>query len=554
MIIRKIDFVTAATIWKKHLWPNRIDNIKPTNNIKYMGGRDSRIHKQDVVFFAAFHDDKIVGINSGFSTLHGGFRSRGLWTDPEHRLKGIGKALLLKTIEHAKTQNNDYIWSMPRESALHVYTSVGFKQTSEFFDKGIEFGPNCFVRLDLKNNSFCPLPFIHLSTLPTGQTRLCCKTVNCHIPNGNLNDTTIQDIWNNEYYRTVRQQMLVGEYPKDCKVCYNEDAVGKRSMRIKELEIWENSSTLKKALDSENNGYLETDPVYLDLRMGNLCNLKCRTCDPVSSSQIQKEVAMLDSSPLFFRQKIIDAEQMKPWWKNTLFKKSIESLLSSAELIWLSGGEPTLVPEGNALIQQCIDAGIAKDIVLRLVVNLTNVTDQFIERYEQFKQANFHCSLDAIGDANHYLRYPSNFAELEKNLRKIVNSKSNLVCLICTISLMNIYRLPDLINWLDNFNKTSPNRVRLNINPLNEPEIFHPRILDDDTKHMITERLTSYRTNDKNTRELRSLLNMMNTESNNSVSLRRDFRQYIDSVDNVRKQCFVEVFPELEKFYKQCNG
>jgi len=552
MNIQNIDFDTVVGVWREKLWPGRKDDIKATNNIKYLGGRDSAIHEQQAVFFGAYVAGDLVGVNSGFGTLNGGFRSRGLWVDPAQRSKGIAKALLTATTEHARKQGFSYVWSMPRQSALSAYTSAGFKQTSDFFDEGVEFGPNCFVRLDLVNNSFCPLPFIHVSTLPSGETRLCCKAVDNHIPEGNLNDTTIQDIWNSEYYTAVRTQMLKGEYPEACKVCYDEDAVGKRSMRVKEMEIWKDSPALQSALSSEHNGVLETDPVYLDLRMGNLCNLKCRTCDPVSSSQIHREGKQLEESPVFFRQKMTDADKIKPWWETEQFKNSLEDLLPTTELIWLSGGEPTLVPEGKKLIQDCIDKGYAQDITLRLVVNLTNISDDFVNCYEQFREANFHCSIDAIGDANDYLRYPSKFELLERNLRKIVNSQSDLVCLICTVSLMNIGRLPEIIDWLDHFNETSPNRVRLNINPLNEPDIFHPAILDDETKREITEKLSSYKTNEKTTRELHSLIEMMNKPRDKPTQLRKDFKKYIDSVDSIRSQKFIEVFPELARFYESC--
>lgn len=403
------------------------------------------------------------------------------------------------------------------------------------------------------NDNFCPLPFIHLSTLPSGQTRLCCKAVNNHVPNGNLNDTTVEEVWNGEYYKSIRTQMLNGEYPEACTVCYKEDAAGKRSMRVKESEIWNNSDSLRLALENEKDGKLETDPVYLDLRMGNLCNLKCRTCDSVSSSQIHKETKEIETLPVFFKQKIDIANNSGSWWEKSTFTKSLERLLPTTELIWLSGGEPTLVEEGNKLIQDCIDKGHASDIILRLVVNLTNVTDQFIYNYEQFKEANFHCSIDAVGEANDYLRHPSKFDTLETNLKKITRSNSNLVCLICTVSLMNIFRLPELIDWLDDFNKTSPNRVRLNINPLNEPFLFHPNILDEETKAKITEKLLAYNTNEKNTAEIKSLLDIMNTENIQASKFRKDFRNYIDTLDKIRNQKFTDVFPELTKFYEVCN-
>ena len=176
-----------------------------------------------------------------------------------------------------------------------------------------------------------------------------------------------------------------------------------------------------------------------------------------------------------------------------------------------------------------------------------------MNRYEQFREANFHCSIDAIGAANDYLRYPSKFEVVENNLRRIVNSKSNLVCMICTVSLMNISRLPEIIDWLDLFNKTASNKVRLNINPLNKPDIFHPAILDEETKKDITEKLLSFKTNEKNTSEIQSLIKIMNRYTADLNQLRKDFRKYIDSVDFIRSQKFTEVFPELVRFYEICN-
>jgi len=149
MIIKEINFETIVEIWREKLWPNRKEPIKPTNNIAYLGGRNSKINEQTPVFFAAYKDNTIVGVNSGFSTLDGGFRSRGIWVTPSCRNERIGNALLTSVIEYAKVCNNDYVWSMPRQSALPCYLSAGFIQTSKFFDQGVEFGPNCFVRLDL---------------------------------------------------------------------------------------------------------------------------------------------------------------------------------------------------------------------------------------------------------------------------------------------------------------------------------------------------------------------------------------------------------------------
>lgn len=409
------------------------------------------------------------------------------------------------------------------------------------------------------NNSFCPLPWIHLSSLPDGSTRLCCKAVDNRIvdDNGNkmnLGEDTIDNIWNSKYYQQIRRDMVENKFPEACQVCYKEDAVGKRSMRVKELEIWNNSNTLNTALDNTNDGIVSVLPTYLDLRMGNLCNLKCRTCDPVSSSQIHKEGKSITDAPNFFKSSMSTADTMVQWWSTITFKQSLQRLLPTTELVWLSGGEPTLVDEGHALIQRLIDTDRAKDTKLRYVINLTNLTEKFINQFEQFKSVDFHCSIDGINDVNYYMRYPSDFGTLEKNLSRLTETNANLICLIHTVSNLNIYRVPDVIDWLEDFNKDKSNKVKLNLNPVNKPDLFHPSILDDHTKQIVYNKLTNYKTNQKNTKELQSLCNIMMQENTHKNYLQKSFYKYITAVDKLRGQNILDYLPELDVFLGVCKN
>ena len=310
------------------------------------------------------------------------------------------------------------------------------------------------------------MPWIHLSSLPDGSTRLCCKAVDNRVTDNagnkmNLGKDSIDDIWNSDYYQQIRRDMIENKFPEACQVCYKEDAAGKRSMRVKELEIWNDSNTLNTALENTDNGKVAVLPTYLDLRMGNLCNLKCRTCDPVSSSQIHKEGKSIAGAPTFFESSMSIADTMEEWWSTATFKQALQRLLPTTELVWLSGGEPTLVDEGQALIQRLIDTDRAKDTKLRYVINLTNLTEKFISRFEQFKSVDFHCSIDGINDVNYYMRYPSDFSTLEKNLTRLTETNANLICLIHTVSNLNIHRVPDVIDWLEDFNKDKTNKVKL---------------------------------------------------------------------------------------------
>lgn len=528
-MISEIDFETIRGIWKEKLWPTRTSKIKPVSWGLYLKGFSDKIENETPVFLAYIKDGKILGVNSGYKTQTS-FRSRGLWVDPSARGKGIGKKLLEATILKAKEAGSIYVWTMPRKESLFCYESLGFEKTSDFFET--ESGTNCYAKLDIVERNYCPLPFIMLSTLPSGQTRLCCKAVNNHVPDGNLNDKSVDEIWNGDYYKNVRNQMTNGEYPSQCEVCYKEDKLGKRSMRLKELEIWGKQEKAK-------------DPYYLDLRMGNLCNLQCRTCDSASSSQIHKEAKQLDYIPTFFRQKSIEADSMKPWWE----KEDIKKLLPTAKLLWMSGGEPTLVKAGKEFIDYCIEKDYAKDIKLRYVINLTNLTEEFISKFEHFKSVDFHCSIDGLYEVNDYLRYPSDFKTVATNLNRLQKTKAKLIMIIYTASIFNIYRTPDIIEWLEMFD-----RVSININPLNEPFMYHPNILDDKTKDKIRRELIAFETTPKLKNEIQALVRLMDTNIENKDKYRKEFALFVDEQDKKRNQNFCDTFPELKTFYEICKN
>lgn len=136
-------------IWRDRLWPNRVSPIEPASAIKYLGGIDMDNTLHQPCLFGMEVDDTIVGVNSVIECADGGYRSRGLWVNPDYRKQQIAKKLLEHAIDIARSNSAYYIWSMPRQSAWPAYRSAGFIQSSDWFDKDVEFGPNCFVRKDL---------------------------------------------------------------------------------------------------------------------------------------------------------------------------------------------------------------------------------------------------------------------------------------------------------------------------------------------------------------------------------------------------------------------
>ena len=80
----------------------------------------------------------------------------------------------------------------------------------------------------------------------------------------------------------------------------------------------------------------------------------------------------------------------------------------------------------------------------------SNITtnDEIIELWKQFKKVKVGFSIDAVGDRNYYIRYPSDWATIEKNLHKLDNTSSRIqVNIAFALQILNIKHVPDFIKW-----------------------------------------------------------------------------------------------------------
>jgi len=144
--LKTIQFADIKDVWDSKLWPNRRTPIKPMSSMQYLEGFDMEIYnKYKPTFFGAYNGDLLVGVNSGHRTKENLYRSRGIWIDPSYRGQGISKMLFGAVDSQARDEGCTAIWSLPRKNALKAYESFGYVKQGEFFDEGMEFGPNCYV-------------------------------------------------------------------------------------------------------------------------------------------------------------------------------------------------------------------------------------------------------------------------------------------------------------------------------------------------------------------------------------------------------------------------
>lgn len=131
-MIKKIKFEEISPIWRNNLWPNRKSKIEPNSAMGFLSGYDMYNMNTIPTFFGYYLFGKLIGVNSGHMCNGSQYRSRGLYVFESYRGLGLGRELLLATIEQAKLENANMIWSYPRKTSWKTYESVGFKLTTDW--------------------------------------------------------------------------------------------------------------------------------------------------------------------------------------------------------------------------------------------------------------------------------------------------------------------------------------------------------------------------------------------------------------------------------------
>jgi len=131
-MIVEITWEQIHDIWRNKLWPDRVSPIQKNSAMCFLQGHNMYNSSTLSSFFGYNINDIIVGVNSGHGTDNG-YRSRGLWVNPEYRGLGIGQQLLLATIKQAVNENYNMIWSVPRYTSWNTYKNFGFELASDWF-------------------------------------------------------------------------------------------------------------------------------------------------------------------------------------------------------------------------------------------------------------------------------------------------------------------------------------------------------------------------------------------------------------------------------------
>jgi len=299
--------------------------------------------------------------------------------------------------------------------------------------------------------SFCALPFMHLATHPNGCVGLCCEMDTMQgqalsqqdLRPSNLEIDSIESVMNSKNFNQYRLQIANGQWPDPCHVCKNKEQQGKISKRIKENARYANTEQKQQQLLDriDATGKLNhIDFEFIELRLGNTCNLACVTCNPVSSSRWISDAKKISLELPWF-ENIYTGQHT--WQDSPEFFIELAKHSKSIKQIYINGGEPTLISAHFKLLQSFIDNDTAKNISLHYSINCTQMPDELLTLWKKFKHVLVSCSIDEIGDRNDYIRYPSKWADIVYTMNKLYTLKGTNIELSITqtVSAFNVLRL-----------------------------------------------------------------------------------------------------------------
>jgi MoaA/NifB/PqqE/SkfB family radical SAM enzyme len=397
--------------------------------------------------------------------------------------------------------------------------------------------------MNIPHDKFCVLPWVSVEASPIGTVRPCCladeEIVDDDGKKFELVSADFTDIQNSKYMRKLREDFLAKKQPQTCRKCWNEERAGRTSKRMHTLDRL-------KHIVHDSSWTADAKPLlFLDLKLGNICNLKCRICGSWSSSQFATEE--LNDMPLETDRKSTFPYRMlrSGAWprENEHFWQQIESVVDQIRYIEFTGGEPFMIREHFQLLRSIVDRGIAGNVEIHYNTNGTVFPEEAEEIWKHFKTVEIAFSIDDINDRFEYQRSNASWSEVCANLDRFRDLKeihSNIVLQICTtINIFNVRYLDDVARWIDH-NRESFNFVYWNM--MHDAWYFSIATLPDTVKQSIAEHLHSadipvaYRK--EIDRAIEFMMNGASTDGNMT-------RMKIHDLDRKRNQNLATVAPEL---------
>ena len=413
---------------------------------------------------------------------------------------------------------------------------------------------------DTHNKNFCIAPWVHIHAWANGDVLPCCVSRHSdELKLGNLQDTSLADIYNSENTKALRLNMLDNKPSAHCARCYNDERFGFNSLRNKlNHDYLENNRDLVEMTTAE--GIVPAEEmriVYWDMRFSNLCNMKCRSCNTVSSSKWYDDELKL-SKITGFSPPVDKFKKIRNDFSTLL--EEIKPQVSNVEEIYFAGGEPLIMDEQWELLDEFI-AQDKFDVRLKYQTNMSVLKYKdrdIISIWKQFPNLNIAMSLDASHGLGEYMRPGATWDTIESNIRKIKQEVPHAILQISpTVSAYNVTEIVKFYKYV--VDNEFIEKWYFSLNLLEMPAYYHISILPASilqaTKQDILELMSTFTTPDMSNvkSQFQSLVNAIDGPSNYNTGDWYKFCKVTTALDTMRNESVLEHLPWLQSYMKDYN-
>ena len=424
-------------------------------------------------------------------------------------------------------------------------------------------------KIKYKKGFYCPAPFMHTTAnVSKNSIKMCCEgrytrsqlsEKSSGIP---ANKRLKEFFYNDKQLLEIRENLLKGEEPLECHVCGDRERNGWSSDRLDYLRKYDHITPDLKY----GNRYKQ--PLALDIRPGNVCNLKCRMCDPGNSTEIYKELELHPELYQYYMGR--PSEKIASNMDIINFLSDIDfTLIESLNIL---GGEPTVDPDTIAFLEKLIEEGNT-NLKLHITSNCTNFNKNW-QLFKQFNKLYVCASLDGVGKTYDYIRTNAKWDLVLQNIKQLY-TLPNLMHLSINM-VVQMYNIFDVKDWGRFFYTIRKNwkNVDKSVGPAyiqacEEPPHFHPAILFEEDKKFIIkeindlikeENIKDEEFIEKTLTPVQTCLNdpiwnsfdpdVFSTIKPNSVEeLRHHFKKHTKMQDKIRNTSAVEsLHPRIKKY------
>lgn len=416
------------------------------------------------------------------------------------------------------------------------------------------------------SKTICNYPFRHLYIDTNSHHKICCMPDEYiekpdRYRHFNMKDGLLKP-WNSEYMKDIRLKMMNGQKHSACSKCYMLEESGVKSLRT--LAGLNDIEKYKKSLNPD--GSMKTLPETIELHFGNVCNLKCRMCSHFFSHMLGKELLEIKDKDIHMFKWIQNQggnvnnwstgnlSEVYDWFKDkTVLKNTFEEISDHVKKIHAIGGEPTIIPEFWQLFQFLSEKNTIGQKELMLTTNGTNTNKNIVNYFSKLKSVGVMVSIDGLDQRNRYIRYPSDWSTIIKNLEvykeiKIKSGSAMNYWVGLTPQILNIDHITDTIIFFESRGHScSLNPIVVSPKILNY--IFFPLSYKQLVKKKLLKNYEKIKSN-KSRKDVQQIIESLDADVDKKEIKENitNFIKYMDYIDKLRKEdSWRSLMPELEK-------